>query len=115
MPEFGPIDCRAGASQKDALQDQLGIAQAQLALDQDDMEDADEDLIRAGGDKQAAIQQRIDQHEASEVHTANAHPEAAASAMAATSSPSAELTQSRNIVAEFQAWWSLRSKEKLLA
>ena len=109
---------KAGAREKDALQEQLGIAQAQLALDQDDLEDAHEDLIRAGGDKQAAIQQLIDQHEASEAHTANAHPGTAASASATTSAtasaPSVELTQSRNIIAQFQAWWSLRSKEKLL-
>jgi small-conductance mechanosensitive channel len=107
---------KAGESQKDALQEKLGIAQAQLALDQDDLEDAHEDLIRAGGDKQAAIQQLIDQHEASEVHAANAHPgTAAASATVSAPASSVELTELRNIVAESRAWWSLRSKEKLLA
>jgi len=106
---------KAATSQKDALQEQLGIAQAQLALDQDDLEDAHEDLIRAGGDKQAAIQQLIDQHEASEAHTANAHPGSTASSTTAPSASFLELTQSRNIIAQFQAWWSLRSKEKLLA
>ena len=105
---------KAGEAQKDALQEQLGIAQAQMALDQDDLEDAHEDLIRAGGDKQAAIQQLIDQHEASEAHTANAHPGTAATTGASTSAPSPEITQSRNIVAESEAWWSLRSKKKLL-
>ena len=106
---------KAGAGQKDALQEQLGIAQAQLALDQDDMEDAHEDLIRAGGDKQAAIQQLIDQHEASEIHTANARPGAVANATPAAPASEDELTQSRNMISEFRAWWSLRSKEKLLA
>jgi small-conductance mechanosensitive channel len=105
---------KAAETQKDSLQEQLGIAQAQLALDQDDLEDAHEDLIRAGGDKQAAIQQLIDQHEASEAHTANAHPGAIASTAASTAAPSVEITQSRNIVAESEAWWSLRSKKKLL-
>jgi small-conductance mechanosensitive channel len=105
---------KASEAQKDSLQEQLGIAQAQLALDQDDLEDAHEDLIRAGGDKQAAIQQLIDQHEASEAHTANAHPGAIASTAASTAAPSVETTQSRNIVAESAACWSLRSKKKLL-
>jgi hypothetical protein len=40
------------------------LAQAQLALDQDDLEDLQQDLIRMGGDRKAKIQQALDQHEA---------------------------------------------------
>jgi len=40
------------------------LIQAQLALDQDELEDLQGDLIRAGGDRRALIQQALDQHEA---------------------------------------------------
>ena len=64
---------KAKGKSKDELQYILGIAQAQLALDQDDLEDAQQDLIRAGGDKQAAIQQLLDQHNTSETHSSDNH------------------------------------------
>jgi small-conductance mechanosensitive channel len=53
---------------KTAAQDKVEIAQAQLALDQDELEDDHEDLVRAGGDKRALIQKQLDQHEAGETH-----------------------------------------------
>ena len=40
------------------------LAQAQLALDQDELEDLQQDLVRLGGDRKAKIQQALDQHEA---------------------------------------------------
>ncbi len=42
----------------------MQLIQAQLALDQDELEDLKEDLIREGGDRRALIQQALDQHEA---------------------------------------------------
>jgi small-conductance mechanosensitive channel len=105
----------AGGNQTDALEEQIGVAQAQLALDQDDYEDAHQDVIRAGGDKQAIVQQLIDQHEASEVHAASAHGgDMAASMVAASPGNSVELTQSKSIVAVARGWWSLHQKEKLV-
>ena len=75
---------QAGSGEKDVLQEDLGIAQAQLALDQDELEDAHQDLIRMGGDKQAVIQQLIDQHEASESHIASSSQSATPSAVVPT-------------------------------
>lgn len=40
----------------------LSIAQAQLTLDQDELENVQQDLTRMGGDPQADIQQAFDQH-----------------------------------------------------
>ena len=51
--QFTAAMAHAQGSGKDDLQDLIGIAQAQLALDQDDLEDAQQDLVRAGGDRQA--------------------------------------------------------------
>ena len=101
---------KARPTEKDQVQDTLGIAQAQLSLDQDDLEDAQQDLIRAGGDKHAAIQQLLDQHNASEAHSSGDHP----TSMGVAAGSSIELTTSESIVARSRAWISLDSKRKLL-
>ena len=44
----------------------LDQAQAQLDLDQDGLDDAQQDLIRQGGDKRAALQRLLQEHEASD-------------------------------------------------
>ncbi len=100
---------KANAKTKDDLQQQLSLVQAQLELDQDELDDAHQDLIRAGGDKQATIQRLRDQHEASLK---------AAAAQAGTSSantpPSIELTKDGSLIAQLEAWRSLNSKQTLL-
>jgi small-conductance mechanosensitive channel len=101
---------KARLDQKDTLQQQLNLVQAQLEFDQDDLADAREDLIRAGGDKYASVQRLKDQHEASQQHSTASQ----ASATAATAAPPIELTQLANVVAQAQAWLSLNSKQKLL-
>ncbi len=106
---FTAAMARAKGSAKDDLQNLIGIAQAQVALDQDDLEDAQQELIRSGGDKQATIQQLLDQRKAAGTQNA-----ASQTGPPAGSAPSIELTQSKSIAAESRAWMSLRSKEKLL-
>jgi small-conductance mechanosensitive channel len=44
----------------------LDEAQAQLDLDQDELDDAQQNLARAGGDKRARLQRLLQEHEASE-------------------------------------------------
>jgi len=109
IKQFTAAYTSATGSTKNDLEELVGIAQAQLALDQDDFEDAQQELVRHGGDKQAAIQQLLDQHKASEAQSTNVLPNTSAGAAA-----SPELTHAHNIVAEFRAWASLRAKEKLL-
>jgi small-conductance mechanosensitive channel len=46
--------------------DALDLAQAQLDLDQDELDDAQQDLAREGGDKRAKLQRLLQEHEASE-------------------------------------------------
>ncbi len=102
---------KAEGSKKDALQQQLELAQAQLDLDQDELADAQQDLFRAGGNPQSAIQRAIDAHEASVQHFgANASAVSAAGATDQT----AETTTSRSAVAQFRAWSALEAKRKLL-
>jgi hypothetical protein len=109
ITQFTAALAKASGSTKDDLQELIGIAQAQLALDQDDLEDAQQQLVRSGGDKQATIQQLLDQHKASDTQSANVLPNTSPGAAA-----SPELTQAKNVLAEFRAWASLRAKEKLL-
>src|SRR5690348_3512492 len=49
-------EAKASGSKKDALDDQLDLAKAQLELDQDEVDEAKQDLTHAGGDPQGRIQ-----------------------------------------------------------
>ena len=98
----------ASATEKDRLQTALGIVQTQLSLDQDDVQDAQQQLIRSGGDKQATIQQLLDEHNASEAHSAKP------SDVGATNPDSPESTQAHNIAAEMRALFSLHAKQTQL-
>lgn len=109
---------KARAGVADALQDQLDLEQAQLALDQDDLDDAHQDFIRAGGDKHATIQKLLDKYEAGQPQADASHPGAATQIAptftSAAANSSVELTKSGSISAQVEAWLSLHSKEKLL-
>ena len=96
----------ASPAEKDRDQAALAIIQTQLSLDQDDMQDAQQQLIRAGGDKQATIQQLLDQHNASEAHSEKA------SAEVGTSTASPESTALHNIFAQSRALISLRGENQ---
>jgi small-conductance mechanosensitive channel len=96
---------RAGA--KDALQEQLQVAQTQLSLDKDEADDVHQDLIRAGGDKRATVQAQLDRHEASSQHASGV-------TTAAASAASPEASASTSFLAQARAWWSLHAKISLL-
>ena len=93
---------KATGDQKDSLEDQLDIANAQQELDQDEVEDAKQDLIRAGGDPQDRIQAMVAEHEAS--------TKATETALAATTTPSEE----RGLIHRATQWWALHKKQMLL-
>src|SRR5215469_12447536 len=54
----------APESAKEEAQDQLDVAKAQIELDQDELDDANEDLQRAGGNAQGQIRHLLKEHEA---------------------------------------------------
>lgn len=93
---------KASGDQKDSLEDQLDIANAQVELDQDEVEDAKQDLIREGGDPQDRIQAMVAEHEAS--------TKATEAALAATTMP----TEERGLVHRATQWWGLHKKQMLL-
>jgi small-conductance mechanosensitive channel len=106
IAQFTQLLAKAPPSEKDAINGLVLTAQGQLALDQDDLEAAKQELVLAGGDKQAQIQQLLDQHNASAAHGASA-----ASAASAAAASSIERTQSRSLIEQVRAWSSLHSKE----
>lgn len=52
------------ASTNSSASDQLDVAKAQLTLDQDELDDAQEDLAREGGDQHAKLERLLRAHEA---------------------------------------------------
>ena len=63
----------ASADKKDQLEQQQELAQAQLVMDQDELDDAKEDLTRAGGDPEGRIQRLLAEHEASQHDSDSTH------------------------------------------
>src|SRR5262249_14403729 len=55
---------KATGREKDVLDDELDLAKAQQELDQDEVDDAKQELMRAGGDPQGRIQLMVEEHEA---------------------------------------------------
>jgi small-conductance mechanosensitive channel len=54
--------------------DQIEVAKAQLALDEDELEDAQADLAREGGDPKTAVERAMAEHEASQQNSALPKP-----------------------------------------
>ncbi|MGH9775385.1 MAG: mechanosensitive ion channel domain-containing protein [Candidatus Acidiferrales bacterium] len=100
---------KARGGTKDDLYAQLEFLEAQLALDQDELNDAHQDFIRAGGDEKATVQQMLDDHEQSLTHQGGG-------VVTISSSPAAaiETTTARNVIAQFRAWSALRAKREQL-
>ncbi len=90
----------AAEAQKDNIQDQLEVAQAQTDLDQDEFDDASEELERAGADPQSKINRLKAEHDARDRATQ------AASAI----NPYEQDYQAHTLLAVYRAWKALRDK-----
>jgi small-conductance mechanosensitive channel len=93
---------KATGSKKDRLNDQLDLAKAQLELDQDEVDDAKQDLIAAGGDPQGRIQTMVEEHEA-----ASQRSDTTKLVVSAPADP-------RGLVHHVQQWWVFHWKQRLL-
>jgi small-conductance mechanosensitive channel len=89
---------KASAEKKSAIDDELDLMKAQAELDQDEVEDAKQDLIAAGGDPEGRIQAMVREHE-SLGHAGN---------NAIGTAPSAV---SFGLVHQSQRWWGLHQKQ----
>jgi small-conductance mechanosensitive channel len=92
-------EAAANGSLKDALGDQLDLAKAQLELCQDEVDDAKQDLIRAGGDVRSRIQAMVQEHEAAS-HTSDSTKVAISPAVEAS-----------GLIEHLQRWYALHQKQ----
>ncbi len=88
----------ADRAQADELQDSLDLQQAQKNLNQEELEDAHQDLIEAGGDDESAIQRKFNEHVTLQHTTATSGAAAKAAQFAAA----------ENLVGQGRQWWGLR-------
>ncbi len=89
---------------KPSIQDRLELAQSQAELKTDEVQQANEDLLQAGGNAHQRIQMMQQEHDAAE------HASVAVAAPAA--SPLARL---QGMVGRVRAWLTLRDKRRWLA
>jgi small-conductance mechanosensitive channel len=89
-----------GAHQ-DSLQQQADLAQAQLELDHDELDDAKEDLARSGADPVSRIQRQLKRHNSTE-HALDAKPGSTPVIVSEPASPGT------NLLAQFIRWHALR-------
>jgi len=93
---------KASGSKKDALGEQLDLAKAQLELDQDEVDEAKQDLIRAGGDPQGRIQTMVEEHEAASHSSDTTHVSIS------------EPPEARGLIHRLQRWSELHQKQMQL-
>jgi small-conductance mechanosensitive channel len=91
-------EASATGEKKVSAADELEIAKAQFELDGDEVEDAKQDLIRAGGDPQGRIQAMVQEHEATLKDTP------------AAGSGDTGNSQSGGLVHRLSQWFRLRDK-----
>src|SRR6266436_3331336 len=92
-------EAKASGSKKDALDDQLDLAKAQLELDQDEVDEAKQDLAHAGGDPQGRIQTMVEQHEAASHSSDTTHVTVS------------EPEEARGLIHRVQQWSSWHQKQ----
>jgi small-conductance mechanosensitive channel len=99
VAQLTAAEAKASGAQKNKLDDQLKLAQAQLELDQDEVDDAKEELIRAGGGLQDRIQAMSQEHKAAS--------QASDATKAAVSVP----VEPQGLIQRFQQWSVLHQKQ----
>src|SRR5215469_1275486 len=99
IAQLTAAEAKASGSKKDALDDQLDLAKAQLELAQDEVDDAKQDLIRAGGDPQGRIQTMVEEHDA------------ASRSSDATKIVVSQPTEGRGLINRSQQWSALHAKQ----
>jgi small-conductance mechanosensitive channel len=95
---------KAPDAAKPSIQDQLDLAQAQQELDQDEVTQANDDLMRAGGNEHQRIQKMQQEHEA-----------AAQRRLAAPAPEANPLGSLKGLVGKVREWTAQRRKERWLS
>jgi small-conductance mechanosensitive channel len=96
----------ASEAEKPDIQDQLDLVGSQIELEKDEIEEANNDLLLAGGNVHQRIQKAQEEHTAAERNNPLPPPAAAAPATAASSL--------HGMVAQLRQWLALHSKRAAL-
>jgi small-conductance mechanosensitive channel len=99
-------EAKAIGARKDELHNQLVLATAQQDEDQDEVDDAKEDLARAGGDSSSRIEALTQEHEVSSKKIDSLKESLKADTGAAA--------EQRGLMHRFSEWWALHQKQLLL-
>ena len=99
-------EAKANGARKDDLHNQLVLAQANQQDHQDEVDDAKEDLARAGGDSSSRIEALTQEHEASSKVVDSLKDSLKATAGAAVEQP--------GLIHRFSKWSALHKKQLLL-
>jgi small-conductance mechanosensitive channel len=99
VAQLTAAEAKASGAQKDKLDDQLKLAQAHLELDQDEVDDGKEELIRAGGSLQDRIQAMSEEHDA------------ASKTSDATKVDTSTSVEPHGLIQRFQQWSELHRKQ----
>jgi small-conductance mechanosensitive channel len=94
---------QAKAAQKVSLQDQLDVAQSQLELDKDELDQANQDLVDAGGNPRQQIESMMQEH--------NAQSKSPAASSAVKAAPNETAGGS---IGKMRAWMQLRQKRQAI-
>ncbi len=89
---------KASGPNKEQLNENLTLMKSQMELDQNEVDDAKQDLIRAGGDPQARIQQLVQEHDAASHNTP-------------TATPAPPPDAGRGLISLYRDWSALHQKE----
>jgi small-conductance mechanosensitive channel len=99
-------EAKATGAGKDDLHNQLVLAQANQQDHQDEVDDAKEDLARAGGDSSSRIEAMTQEHESSSKVIDSLKVSLKAAGDAAV--------EQRGLIHRFSEWWALHQKQLLL-
>jgi small-conductance mechanosensitive channel len=95
-------EAKATGAKKDELGEELVLATAHREEHQDEVDDAKEDLARAGGDSSSRIQAMIEEHKASSQAVDNLKISASA------------VVEEPGLIHRFAEWWAWHQKQLLL-
>ena len=98
-------EAKATGARKDDLHDQLVVAQANQQEHQDDVDDAKEDLARAGGDSSSRVEAMTQEHESSSKII-----DSLKDSLKATGAG----VEQRGLIHRFSEWWEWHQKQLAL-
>lgn len=103
---------KAQEDRREALEQELQLERAVSEVDQEDLDAARQELIRAGGDPRSIIQRLMEQHEAWHQRQEGSAPGGFAPGNSRVKTVEPE---SRSVIAQFRVWRQLSAKQQELA